>query len=115
MAGRHEEAVPAAEQAVASARRLGLNDLIGTSLAGLAMSEEALGRVASARGHIASPFRIVRSPSARQFASARARRSARAGSPTRRRTSAADFGITGSSRMAATRTASATSNSTWLR
>ena len=69
---------------------------------------------ASSRGHRASPFTSVRSPDARHAAS-RSRRSVAgsAGSPTRRSISRADVGITGSSSTAATRTASATSNSTW--
>ena len=57
-------------------------------------------------------MRIVRAPSFLHAASTRRMSAAGLLSPTRRRISAADFGITGSSRIAATRTASATSNST---
>ena len=83
---------------------------------GVPAGRSGLRCVASMRGHRVSPF------CDRPLAVVPPRGVRRGGcdpagvvSPTRRRISAADFGMIGSSRMPATRTASATSNSTWLR
>ncbi len=72
-------------------------------------------REGGVRGHSCSPLISTRSPSLLHRASSSRRSSARRVSPTRRRISRADAGITGSSRIAATRTASATSKSTCVR
>ncbi|MCK7521265.1 MAG: hypothetical protein MZV64_28075 [Ignavibacteriales bacterium] len=61
------------------------------------------------RGHMASALIVTRSPAAPQDASSSRWSVPGFGAPTRRRISAADAGMAGSSRMAAIRSASATS------